>query len=314
MQRFGIAAWLVVSLSMGAGCFPPPMASQSAGVQPAPTAATPPSTVYQIKLRRPRQVGYQENINYVAMEKQTKITRVGGQVVEQGTKARRVELQGHLTVMQVNQFGQVMGSQIMVQKCVAQTDTGTKQLAMPGQVLYIARGEPPVVTLNQAPLGEDDLELLDLVLSMDPPGPATEDQALGSPNPQTVGASWPVDAQLTAASLSRGNMVLDPNQLQGTTTLMGVEHPGGRECLDVQVNMEIRGVQMPSLPPNATLNSGVMEFTMRALFPTDLVTPPVRDEAAMRARFQLTVATGGPPAVVELLMERHEVKQAIPVQ
>lgn len=289
------------------------MASHSAGVQSPPPTATPAATTYQVKLRRPRQVGYQENINYVAMEKQTKITRVGGQIVEQGTTSKRVELQGHLTVMQVNQFGQVMGSQIMIQKCVAQTDTGVKTLATPGQVLYVARGEPPVVTLNQAPVSENDIELLDLVLSMDPPGPATEDQALGSPNPQIVGASWPVDAQLTAASLSRDNMVLDPNQLQGTTTLLGVERPGGRECLDVQVNMEIRGVQMPTLPPNATLNSGVMEFNMRALFPTDLVTPPMRDEAAMRARFQLTVATGGPPAVVELLMERHEVKQAVPV-
>jgi len=311
MGRLAVIVGLVASTVTWAACRPPPPVTEppvAQVVQPAP----PERQTYQVKLRRPRQPGDRENIHYVAMEKQTKVTRVGPQVVGEETKARRVELEGLLTVRDVNEPGQVIASQIVVQKCTAQTSEGVRELARSGQVLEIVRGDPPTVTLDQQPVSEDDQDLFDLVLSLDPPAPPTEDEALGSSQPVQVGASWPIDAQLTAASMSRPDMVLDPARLRGQTSVLGVEDVDGRECLDVQVLVEIRGVQMANLPPNATLLSSEMQVQMRALFPTDLVTPPVRDEAAMRLHFQIGVAREGPQGVIDLTVERHELKLSVP--
>ena len=299
---------------------PPPQSPASAQATPAPAPPpAPPATSelptgpFQIQLHRAVSSGYRERVMRKSVFQGTKSTKMGQRVVKREVEAKQVELEAVTTVMEVDGRGRRLKTQYVISKCRALVNGQQRQIANPGQTIVVERGDPPVVTVDGRPVPEEVIDLLDLVLSTNPPRDVTDDGIFGTTAPQPVGASWPLDSQVAATDLSESGMIVSPQQLSGQTTLVGIKQVSGMPSLELRAEMQGQGVQLSKLPPGASARQGDLEMEMTGLYPVDLTTPQLGGSMRMRANFVIDIPNAAPNLSVEVSMERHQTGTSTPL-
>lgn len=283
---------------------PAPAPSESSA--PPPVLATP-SGPFNIRFHRPDQVGQTIRIKRATRDRQTKNTRMGQQVVKQDIVHREVEFEADYTPLALDGTGNQIRAQYVVHRCVATVNQSSRPLVTPGATVVVQRADPPIVTVNGQPMSADDVELLDLVISTDPPRPMPDDAIFGTPTPQPVGATWPINAQNAAADLRESGMIIDPSNLQGQVRLANVRPCSAGHCLAVVAEMQATGIQMPELPNGAVVTSGVLNTHMEGFLPVNPSHPSVQGGLMqMRANIEIAVPNGPPNLNIQLIMEREQ--------
>jgi hypothetical protein len=241
----------------------------------------------------------------MARDRSTKNTRMGQNIIKQEITHREVELDADFTPLTTDAAGRQIRSQYVIHRCVATVDQASRQLVAPGQTVIVERADPPVITVNGQPMSADDIDLLDLIVSTDPPRVTLDDAIFGTPQPQEVGASWPINVQNAAADLSGREMVVSPNDLQGQVQLVEVVPCSAGHCLSIVANLQATNIQLPGLPPGAVVTSSQLESRMEGLLPVDPSRPSEEGgRTQMNAHFEVAIPNSAPNLNVQVIMER----------
>ncbi len=157
--------------------------------------------------------------------------------------------------------------------------------------------DPPAegaLTLQGGELTPDQRARLELVTNVHL-SRRTDDDVFGTDEPQSVGESWPIHAEVAAEDLSRiPMMTFTPEQLSGETTLVELAEVDGVPCQLLRSSMDGQGFELTNLPPGSTLRSADLEMRRAGAFPLDTSRQPLRSrtEMAMRMVIQLPAPNG----------------------
>ncbi len=95
---------------------------------------------------------------------------------------------------------------------------------------------------------------------------SSNDDLLGTPEPQHVGGHWSIGGERARATLVNNNDV-SATGLSGEATLVGVDHVGGGEFLRIKADLEIDGMVYPLHHPGATCDPALGKMAVTAVFP-----------------------------------------------
>lgn len=236
-------------------------------------AALAEAPVYDIVLSRPCRVGDRFAFEANGQSKQT--SSLPGKK-EPKVETLSVVVSGELEVLEVREGGQVKRSRLTVKAFDGKADGARVGGIAPGDTITIAVEEGKTVYLYKgAPFDGALLKLFKLVIQYrGDDGP--DDQAyFGTDVPQPVGGTWPVNAALAAAAMTRDKMTVEPSDVTGASRLTGVTMVDEVACLQVQGKMDITDVDV-ELPRMAQLTSSAFSVEMEGDFPVDPALPPMR--------------------------------------
>jgi hypothetical protein len=269
----------------------------------------PPPPTYQIALHRPVKVGEVFRETTSVKKHQAQIMKIGQQTKNE-VEDRQVELVAKVEVLATDPLGQPTSARYTIERLEAgQTGTPLAPVLMPGQVLTVVRGAQPLLTLDQGgALTEAQQDDVKAVISTGPVTPITDDQAFGTPTPQLVGASWPINAQFAAAGLSDDELTVTPDGLMGQTKLVAARPEAGQECLEVSVSFLVKSPQFTKLPPGSTV-TGQMTVDHTGLYPTDGTRQPVSQSSISRGQFNMVLLNGA--ATSDMTMEETKTSSRV---
>jgi hypothetical protein len=154
--------------------------------------------------------------------------------------------------------------------------TGTKIVATPGndKWSYTVNGKMP----------NKELDALLRQLFGNEISKANDDAIFGSKMPRSIGESWSVDAS-------------------GTTRLVQVSTVGSQECLEIQAELNIPGVQIKGLPAGTKMLHSEMKAYFMGMFPTDHKLPSASQSQEMDMTVKMQVPS--PQGIVPVDMQMH---------
>ncbi len=243
-----------------------------AGSALAQTATTKPSSKeYTIKLQRPCKVG--DKFVYVARGafKSTAITKADGKEARNVKDDFNAELIGTLEVTAVGTRGSITGVAFTVQKCAMERGGAVSTLLNEGVVaLGKIDGLKQTFAIKDNPVAELPREtstVLGLLLEMEK-GAYTDDDLLGTDQPQKIGSSWKINSEASAKSLSEQGPQVKPEDINGTVKLVGTKKIRGVDCVLLSGKVEAQNV-VPPLPAGAKVDKCVLKADIYGAFPVD---------------------------------------------
>ena len=91
----------------------------------------------------------------------------------------------------------------------------------------------------------------------------------GTDKPQKVGGVWPINKGTKPSQGAKtSGMVLKPEDLDGTGTLVSTKTIDGKEYLEVKAEFTAKNIQFP-MPPGMATDDAHLEAKFSGLFPAD---------------------------------------------
>jgi hypothetical protein len=101
---------------------------------------------------------------------------------------------------------------------------------------------------------------------------ADDDQAFGTPDRKKIGDSWKVKPEQIVEQLKNYEIILTPENVNGTITLAGVEKKQGKECLKINISILFKNPSFPFdnvLPKGNRMLKGELSMDYRMYMPVD---------------------------------------------
>lgn len=286
-----IARRLVLLAALLAGC-----AASSGGRRPD-------RDTYEIRLDRPPRLGAWESIKVSHSSRLGRVMRKGDQILNREEVIARVEYDGTVRAMQLDASGRTVRAEYQVRRLTLDEGSGPQEVLREGDVVLLDRGdkEAPLRLGGGAlpPLAEKALKEFINTGSTH----RSDDEIFGTQERQRVGASWPMNAAMAAADLGP-TLTVRPEDLSGRTKLVAVGPSGGVDCMTLRGEMTARKVAMPSLPPEAVLDSSAVRADFVGVFPVEPTRARLLSELRMSGQFRLHVSANGQQVDVDLDMTK----------
>lgn len=285
MHRFSVS---LVTLALSAASFGVSACSPS-------SANAPAGGKYRILLERSLELGKQYRVEIKDSSKD--IVLAAGTIVPDQTKTVLLSFVG---LQRAQGVGDHQPSEYLVQEMTKTLNgqqlvllpAGTKIVATPGKDKwsYTVNGKVPAKEL--------DAELRHLFGNQI--SKASDDAIFGSKMPRAIGESWSVDV---SAMPPDDSVTFDAQAASGTTRLVQVRTVGNVECLEVQAELTIPGVQIKGLPAGTQMLSSEMKAYFTGMFPTDHKLPSASQSQEMDMTVKMQVPS--PNGIVPVDMEMH---------
>jgi hypothetical protein len=286
MQRFSFS---LVLLALGA-----PLVGLT-GCGGSPSATAPEGGKYRILLERNLELGRPYRVEIKDSSKD--VVLAAGTIVPDQTKA--VQL-GFVGTQQAQGAGEHQPTEYVVEQLTKSLNgqqtsllpAGAKIVATPGadKWSYTVNGKAPAKEL------EADLRhLFGNQISK-----ASDDAIFGSKMPRAIGESWSVDV---SAMPPDDSVSFDVQAASGTSRLVQVNTVGDVECLEIQAELVIPGVQIKGLPPGTKMLASEMKGYFTGMFPTDHKLPSASQSQEMDMTVKMEVPS--PNGIVPVDMEMH---------
>ncbi|HEV8291732.1 MAG TPA: hypothetical protein VGP94_07395, partial [Tepidisphaeraceae bacterium] len=177
-------------------------------------------------------------------------------------------------IIEVDEKGRDLKVTYVIEKCVKAAGEKDEQILPRGKVITAAIGpdeKQTVYTLADGKLTDEQKEALDLVADLPPPNAALADDLYGPKGPQTIGASWSVNAAAMAEDLKRHDYQAKPDAISGTMKLNGLEKANGIQCLNITGDMKVARAKMKSSNEGnaVSIRNATIESTFSWLLPVD---------------------------------------------
>jgi hypothetical protein len=157
---------------------------------------------------------------------------------------RRVEMHVIEEIRKVNKDNRATQVAVEIKRCEEVKKDGTHRTIIPaGRTLLVTakKDEGAQLTLDQGKLDKKDEPLVRLIVHLREQDGPDDDELFGTKQRQKVGSSWPINAEAFAKQPARdGYDPVEPKQVKGTTTLVGVQDVSGfGTCLQLEINFTI---------------------------------------------------------------------------
>jgi hypothetical protein len=222
-------------------------------------------------------------VSTVVRSRRTTVVVEGDRIVKREAEDREVDLQAFVDVLYVDAAGQPLSLAYTIEHLIVQTPAGRTEV-LPGGWVVGAEGQGRMTLRSAEPLPAEARKALDEVLSP-LPSESTDDDIFGTPEPQAIGATWPVNAALTARELGRMNLDVPAEAVQGQSKLVGLVEVAGQACLDVAGELSIRDARMIDVP-GARTDAAELRSSYRTLLPVDATSPGV--DSMLRVELDVT--------------------------
>ena len=157
-------------------------------------------------------------------------------------------------------------------------------------------------TVNGNPVEHTAAPVLDLLLSVHKAGSPSDDEMFGTDKAVPVGGTWPINTAAAAADAARNGLPLTKDNLHGDAKLVGVKEVGGKQALDIAVDMAAENFS-GAMPNGGTIASGSAKSHFTGLFPTDPAQQPLQQGQTMDMHMKGSApGPGGKPVSIEISM------------
>jgi len=249
---------------------------------------------YLIQLARPLQKGAKYRISAKGSRTDASVMSRDEQVIREAENTIRVELEGQIEILEVDEAGRPLKEALGVELFVYGLGGQLTNSVATGQVIIAET----VGTRTEFRLAGERLSglasaALEIVLSTYRGDVPDEDYMFGTFGRRVVGDTWPVNGEAVASLMASSGTRVDTENLDGSVTLAGIENVSGVECLRIDARVEIDDFSMTDLPSGVELEEGKAEVTVSGLFPTDPALAKLQDKTSVRMEMVLT-STDGP--------------------
>lgn len=273
---------------------------------------------YEIRLHRPETVGSKFRFSGEgAMMRKTSIT-IAGQPKEQPEEGVGIRLEGVIEVLAVTPKGKVSKLSCTVEKCVSEGDA-PQELVPAGKVIIAeATDSRTQFSLNEGELSPEASQSLELLFSLAADDErATDDEIFGTTAKQSVGGTWPLNAERAAKDFATEKVTVSPENISGTLQLVGVEQVEGVECLNLTGRVSAKDLKPPEdaaqgLPEGVKAQAGSLDYRFGIKLPVDPALHAV--EETMSARHKVVFAGEAPPIKLETTIVRAATVKRTPVK
>jgi hypothetical protein len=226
---------------------------------------------YKIQFVRPYKVGDEYKTQTTVFIKRG----VGGNNV-----AFTGELHGAVKVLAVNQ----KNGGVTKLQCTPDKLTRDGKNVFPAGVVIVAEkaNQVEAMTINGRSATPAEVELLRPMLGLsDPLVTISDDQAMGTGQPQAVGVAWPVNKPLMARQLAESSMAAVPASVKGESKILRITPAGGADAMLVRsaVTCDLMPHKNPGKVP---ILRGNVSINQEILLPVDTSKPPISATGEMR--------------------------------
>jgi hypothetical protein len=268
---------------------------------------------YEVKLHRPLKVGTKYSMTADgALVRQVTLKR-GGVTQKQPDDGFGVHLEGTIEVLALDEIGEEAKVSCTVEKCTRQTSEGETELVPKGKVVIAeGKGKDTKFSLQDGgELSKEASDALDLVISLDTNDKLTDDDLLGAKDKKKPGESWPISSENVARDSARVNVIVKPEDVEGSFRLDGLEKVGDVECLKLSGNLKVKHLVTKAdenedggLPEGFAVEDGSMEARYSGLFPVDSSRGSLAESASMTYLTHIKGKGGGGEADVVTVESR----------
>lgn len=246
---------------------------------------------YAVVFHRPLATGDTFKIDRSGSESsEQSMTRNGATMMINQTEISGT-IKGTLEVLAINESGAPLEVRIVIEAATHDRGDGNVEIVPPGSVVQAKVGAfGHNVLVDGQPATPEQAEALELLINLGDESPAN-DEVFGTDERQGVGASWPVDAEALAEKLSDDEMKIDPADISGQATLVGVVDVEGVPCLEVQCEATINNMPLPDMPDGAT---ALMKLTGVGFLPVDTSRKMRSESAELEMKVAMELVAGQP--------------------
>ena len=289
-SRFVVTLFLIASTAALSGCGP---------------------TLFAVRLDRPAHAG--DKVRLAASgERHNDLTVLShGTIVQRRHEDLLARLDAAASVVSVDEAGRAVVSEYAIARFEAGPEGALKPLLTAGQKLTVRRARDKKlteITVAGVPVDEPIRSALDLVVSLVSPTGADDDEALGTKEPQPLGATWPIRGDVASRSLSRDGLAVT---LAGHTTLVRRTQFQSVDCLEFAGEMTGVVNVFPNLPPGAIVRTSRLEAKFHGMKPVRAALPTLLSGESMKLDAVIDVRPpGGDDAqTIEVRVVYREAKE-----
>lgn len=219
---------------------------------------------YKVRLARPYKVGYEFN---------TEATMSYKRVVGGAATSFTGQLYGTVKVLAVNEK---TGGITQLQCTVARLTKDGKELYESGVVIVAKRpnhADTLEVTVNGQPAPSESVAVLSPMFALsDPASTISDDQALGTDQPQAVGVAWPINKALAAREVMEDGIVISPATISGESKIVKLRSAAGSDAIVVR-STEAYQIAPHKKPGKAPVLRGSVSGSQELVLPVDTSQP-----------------------------------------
>jgi hypothetical protein len=246
-----------------------------------------------IQLFRAEKVGALTNGEIVIDRATTTITTDPNGVATKKTDVKHWEMAGRVEALEVAGKGYTTRSLLTLKKLV---DANAAELLPAGTEIEITRGN--TVSFARADKGQIPpaaLEGLREIFTPRDPDRPTEDEVLGTKEPQKPGASWDIHPDALIRAMAKINV--DEKNVSGKSTLKAVETRGDTKVLHIQTQYQCTDVTPKDQPPAQVVEPYKVEYEADIYLPADPAQTVVENRIRTHVQMQITTSDGSKIAV-----------------
>jgi hypothetical protein len=268
---------------------------------------------YEVKLHRPIKVGTKYSITADgALLRQVTLKR-GAVTQKKPDDGFGVHLEATVEVLALDEIGEEAKVSCTIDKCTRQSSEGETEIVPKGKVVIAeGKGKDTKFSLKDGgELSKEASDALDLVVSLDTNDKLTDDDLLGTKDKKKPGESWPVTAENVAKDSERVNVIVKPEDVEGSFRLDGIEKVGDVDCLKLSGNLKVKHLVTKAdenedggLPEGFAVQDGSMEAKYSGLFPVDSAVGSLAESASMTYVTHIKGKGGGGDADVVTVESR----------
>jgi len=279
-------------------------------------AGTAVASRHEIRFDRPAKPGERLRLSAKGSSTIRNSMVLGGQTLREESEGVRIDLEAVVEVLEVNERGGVEKKTLKIARLVYGASGEPDRTIPPGSVITAEATETGTeFELEGGELSELAVEALGIVVETDSKNLPRDDETFGSVDPRVVGESWSVDREVSARALGAVGVPIEPDQIDGTITLVGVEQSEGLECLRIRGDVKFAEFPLGASEPGGQLEASRAQATFSRLLPTDLGIGMLYELSSFRVESSVNVNEGPMTgALVEISFVKNREARTVPVR
>lgn len=236
---------------------------------------------YDITFARPYEVGQRFAVRFEAQREQSQQIGRRSRDTTPDVEKQEVRLEGELEVLAVDSTGNLTEARYHVQEFTATTEDAAVPGIPSGATLHARlEGEDTRYYNGNTPLSETLSEVLGLIIKFRVPGRPGDTESFATDTPKTVGARWPVNRERAAASLTRDEVRVAPEDISGEVTLLEIVDREGMPAYRLEGSLAVSGLEM-DMPRMSRLESATIQMTHTGDYPVNDAIQPLESRSVV---------------------------------
>ncbi|MBL68605.1 MAG: hypothetical protein CMO74_09205 [Verrucomicrobiales bacterium] len=254
------------------------------------TAADQPPT--KIQLHRPAKVGAHQNITVKTNVRNETSRGLNGKL-DRDVQEYTAELKAELKVLEITRNGSLKKFSLIIDTFRI-TESGFDFEALPKGTRLVSFMKNNKQVILEALEGRDDGKplskgiehtALSEMISPKRENAPTDDEIFGSAKKHVKGDQWPINKARAIEDMKAEEIIVDPKQFKGTTSLVGFEKVKDVNCYRLASTLEATNFK-PPIPNTFKILDAQLKGEFSGIFPVDPMLPEMQTTANVQMQFK----------------------------